>query len=115
MFSLVHKLAPVHRGQGGTEKGGKPSQMGGGRINKQRNLLYPRLLLGGYKMGRSPHSLTRIFQVHIEALPGSRHLYGPDGLSATFLSHGRARGAAPSSGKASRMQSSRTREGARSL
>lgn len=43
-------------------------------------------------MGGPPHSLTRIFQVHIEALPGSRHLYGPDGLSATFLSHGRAHG-----------------------
>ena len=58
-----------------------------GGFNKQGNLNM-RLVLGGYKMSRSPHPLARTLKVYIEVLTGFSHVYCPDGLSNTLLSQG---------------------------
>ena len=81
------KLAPIHRGQGETEEAADHSRLVGGRFNKQENLLM-RLVLGGHKVSRSPHSPARILKVYIEAFTGLSHTYRPGDLSTTLLSQG---------------------------
>lgn len=57
------------------------------RFNKQGNS-HRRLVLGGYKTGRSPQPRAKILKVHIEALTSFNHIHCADGLNKTGLSQG---------------------------
>lgn len=56
-----------------------------GRFNEKGHL-HARLVWGGCKSSRSLHLPSEIFRVYIQALPGSSHVFRPDGLKHTFLS-----------------------------
>ena len=59
----------------------------GGSFNKQGNLR-KKLILGCWKMNRSPHPPIRILRVYTEALTGFSHIYHPDGPNNTLFSEG---------------------------
>ena len=57
----------------------------GGSFNKQGNLY---MRLGSHKTSRSLDLPTKILKVYTEALMGFSHVFSPDGLNNTLLSHG---------------------------
>ena len=81
------KLSPVQKGQKRPKKAADHSRLVGGRVHKQGNL-HTKLVLGGFKVSRSPHLPTRILKAYREALTASGHVFSPDGLSTTLLSQG---------------------------
>ena len=90
------------------------SRLVGGSFNVQGNLQM-RLVLGGCKTNKSLYLPAKILQVCIEASPGIRHIFSPDGLNDTLFSQGYVIATAPSVGMGEIMYLPRKREGMRSL
>lgn len=83
---LVHKSAPVHRGEGETQERGRPLQTGRWQVLQARELTDQ--ACPGHRKTRFSTPTCQIFQVSIKALPGASRIPSPDGLTPTCLSQG---------------------------